>query len=648
MVRLRFSGLLLFVGLVVACGGGKTGAVRVPAAEPAAAPALAATPLTPVAAPAGVFAVVRVRSVARLADTAVAWAALPVDWRRLVGEEAPGVLDVVDVDAPVDLVAQLDPGSGMEPRVLWAFAVGARSADAVAAFFRSKGEKVIEESRGAYRIQVGSDLVCRAAPARGRAPARLVCSEDAERTAALSPYMTRGLPEESFGDQDVHAHVLAEPFRRQYGAQLPLLRTVGVPFVLREISVDDPKLDRALRDAAYSIADELIALGRDVGRLDLELSLPPAGDAIEANVSLGFVGRTSWSAGNLARAAITPAAPAPEAFFRLPGDAVGAGYSTFAEPERARPVAEGISRLVDAYLEYVQVPEVRRAALTRALEATLTSGKGSRYATMNVPPLPLGKDATEAAKTRSTMRSAVGMHLFAIDEAGTAVLDLASELVKLSSDRALRSRFAKAIDLPEDHLPTAVQRVPRGKGTPPGTKVFEFQIPAALLEPKTFGTMDDAAGPSRGTRPASGKTKVLAKKKEPPFSVLFVIAPDGPVTWAAMGTDEKGLLARVAAARAGSGPVLAGRPGLEVLRSEPAVSGGFATLAATLAGLSAEEFGAPPLDRLPSRGETPMVWTVKVDSIGPRLHMKTRVPKAVVEDLVAWTSSLGAGLLPSR
>jgi hypothetical protein len=45
------------------------------------------------------------------------------------------------------------------------------------------------------------------------------------------------------------------------------------------------------------------------------------------------------------------------------------------------------------------------------------------------------------------------------------------------------------------------------------------------------------------------------------------------------------------------------------------------------------------LGRLPHRGETPMLWRIAVDAKGPLVTAAIRVPKAVVEDVVALAAS---------
>jgi hypothetical protein len=248
------------------------------------------------------------------------------------------------------------------------------------------------------------------------------------------------------------------------------------------------------------------------------------------------------------------------------------------------------------------------------------------------------------------------MHLVGIEGAGSGVLDLSSELVKMFSDRSLRAQVAKLLSVPEKHLPGARQFAVRAKGIPSGTQAFELSIPAEVFDERDPAEAEIPAEPASSRRkgpPAAGKgpaaRKGKAAPKAAPLVVVLVLAPDGPLTWLGLGTDLKALTARIAALRsADEGQRLSARAGLEPLRTEPALAGGFATLAASLAGLPSSVFPMPLLERLPSRGQTPMIWKVRAESTGPRVEMKTVVPRGAVEDLVAWVSGIADGYRSRR
>jgi hypothetical protein len=630
------------VVLSVGCGGAK------PAPLVASGPLSGGTevlgplpPLTPVAASPELFAVARITNPSKVADTAIAWSALPVNWRSMLAKEAPGVDSAAMYEAPVDFAAMLDPSSGMEPHIVWAVSYGAPSIDAAASFLRKQGGAVTPLAGGGYLVKVDSHVVCIVARALGLAPARVVCSDESESAQALTPYMTRGLPTESLGAAEVHAHVVAEPFRRRYGAQLALVRTVGVPFALRELEVDHPKFDRALRDVLYGLADEITALAYDVDRLDFDMAIEPGHDVVSVKTSLGLVGKRSWWA-QMAAGAAEHQSVAPESFWKLPADATSGSFSTYSDPDRVRGVASALRELLDGWLDYQGLGQGRRTPLADAFEQVLTTGAKSAYVTLPVAPsagpAPLGE--------REQLRTALGAHLLVVDQGGDKFVRLGSEMVKALGDRKLRDHLSKSKVLSGVKLPAARERAPKAvKGLPAGSKVFQVVVPANAFS-DAEGLREMLGKPALAKpKTANSKVSKLSKAEDEPLTVLIVAVPDGPLTWFGFGTDEELLETRLAEARAGTGETLSRREGLGALRTEPAVSGGFSSLGAVLSRLGArltegKSMGdSTALGRLPHRGATPMIWRATADAQGPRLSAGVQIPKAVVEDIVAFVAS---------
>jgi hypothetical protein len=643
MSMVRFAVGACAVFLSVGCGGAKPAPVApVALATPGLELGASLGPLTPVAAPPELFAVARVSNPAKVADTSIAWSALPVNWRSMLSKEAPGVDSAALFDAPVDFAAMLDPSSGEEPRVLWAASYGAPSVDAATGFLRKQGATVTPLAGGAYLVKVDSHIVCVAARALGAAPARIICSDQSDSAQALMPYMTRGLPTESFGTDEIHAHVTAEPFRRRYGSQLALVRTVGVPFALRELEVDHPKFDRALRDVLYGLADEITALAYDVDRVDLDVGLAPSNDAVFVKTSFGLVGKRSWWAQMAANAADHQAV-APEVFFKLPGDATSGSYSTYSDPDRVRGVAAALRELLDGWLDYQGLSQGRRTPLVDAFEQALTTGAKSAYVTLPVPP-----SAGPAAQgEREQLRLALGAHVMVVDQGGDRFVRLVSELTKALGDAKFREHLSKSKLLSGVKLPAARERAPKAvKGLPAGSKVFEVDVPASAFS-ESDGLAQLLGEPALAGAKKDAKPKATKVKGEP-LTVLIVAVPDGALTWFAFGTDEKLLETRLAAARAGTGETLAKRDGLAALHTDPVVSGGFSSLGAVLSQLGRKFSDAKgsadsgAIARLPHQGQTPMLWRATVDAHGPKLSAAMQIPKTVVEDIVAFAASQAA------
>lgn len=620
--------------LSTACGGAKHAEPKPAPKEPMLVATSAPAPLTPVPAPKELFAVARATNPGKLLDTGVAWSSLPVDWRSMLAKEAPGFERALVAGAPFDFCAMLDPASTMEPRVFWAFSFGVSSVDAAAGFFREQGGRVADAGGGILRASLGSDLACVAAPARGMAAARVVCSADAEGADALAPYMTRGLAEESLGPSEVHVHVLSEPFRRRYGNQLNLVKTMGVPFALRELSLGHPKFDRALSDALYSLADELILIAKDAERLDVDLSLSPSGDAALATGSLKFLAQESALAKAVARSA-SHAAPAPDAFWKLPGDSLAASFGTQADTEALRPVATSIGAVLDGWLEFHKLPDRRRVALVEAFSGAFTQLGRAVYASLPPGSPVVAKNAP--SEVRGALRSLLGGHVAAIESGGERILALANEVVKSFGEKAFRDDLVKTGVFAADELPVLRHKTARIKGLAQPAHVFELEVPLQALSREK-----NAAGARKKGLPPKASSMLVAES----VRAYLVIAPDGPLHWVALSGDQRDLVDRLAGAHAGSGPNLGTRTGLERLRTQPSVGAGFTTLAVALAGLAERTVpgGLAALQRAPHKGMTPLLWRATSDPAGPRMTFEGTLPRAVVEDIVA----LAAGSVPFR
>lgn len=86
---------------------------------------------------------------------------------------------------------------------------------------------------------------------------------------------------------------------------------------------------------------------------------------------------------------------------------------------------------------------------------------------------------------------------------------------------------------------------------------------------------------------------------------------------------------------------LRARGGLELLQTQPAVSGGFFTLRGLL---DSTDFGSALLKGTPGRGEVPLLYTLTAAPSGPSLaRWSFRVPRAALQDAVAAGVARAAG-----
>jgi hypothetical protein len=194
----RFGRLTgLGVLLLIACGGTKpappksTPAPNALAKEPSDKP-----DLSPVAAPAELFLVGRVKRPGPILDTLGKWAGFPGSLRMLVGQELHGLGSLMAWDAPIEVAVML-PARGRRKAVRAVVSVGLNSVGGMVNAARERGlspERILPEVFG---FAGPSGLSCVVGPSLGSSNARLVCGERAGEVEELFAYATRGLPNEN-------------------------------------------------------------------------------------------------------------------------------------------------------------------------------------------------------------------------------------------------------------------------------------------------------------------------------------------------------------------------------------------------------------------------------------------------------------------
>lgn len=633
----RVLALVSFVALA-GCGG------TPPAASPTGKPAgtvvmpegqvsgKAPPDLSPVAAPAELFGVGRLKNPGGLVDRGLAWAGLPIDWRALLQKKDPEMARVLAPNVPIDFALALDPSSTSdEPKPMFAIAVPLNSVDGALDVSRKRGWSVRMIKPGVYRV-TNDDDDCAVAAAVGPAPARLVCGDSAANVDALLPYLTRGLPNEKFADSDLHVELRAAPFQKRYAHQLRRLKMLAVPFVLNKLQLDNPAFDRALADAVHGVADEALALAEDLDEISVDAWMRDDPQVIDAKASLRFKADSSWTAQTLLDSATRASAP-QEAFWRLPGDATTATYGVTPNPKRFTAIQHTISEMLDGYLAHENVPRRTRDQLVDltdqlfTMEGAAVSGHGPVPSTITDY-----EKASRAARARDAVRASLGWYVVGIDEKPDRYRKFFGELTRAYNDPQIQKMLKKA---DAKAVPKLRTRGARGAGLAPGSTAYELKIPGELF-----------AGHSWEEPGAKKKPKAA----EPPLSIVLIVMPDGNRTWVGFSTDEAVLASKLAAVRKPNDPKsLASREGLAQLKSAKAISGGFMSLGALASSASALRKlhidGSKVLATLPHKGETPITYTLSVSrDHGVSLDYSVRVPRAVVEDIAAAATAVqGAG-----
>jgi hypothetical protein len=633
------------VATAVACGGSEP---RPPEAPGAPAPIAAGEAdegpppdLSPVAAPPDLFGVGRLNRPGQLIDTVLSWAKLPVDWRSELGKEAPGVENVVDMNAPIDVAMALPKVARAqdldEPLIV--VSIGLKSMPGALDFAKQRAGSVKRVRPGVYRVGDSDDCVI--AAAAGNPPARLVCGDRPEDIEALLPYVTRGLPRESFGNADLHFELRMEPIRTRFARELRQLKMV-LPVFLKSIAMDVLKVDRAMADGAYALADEVVALVGDTDRAVLELNAKPDSSGLESRLDLRFTGKSSWTVQTLAESVQRASVPS-DSFWRLPNDATGANFGSPSNPQSYAGIRKVVGDLLDGLLEHEKVSRRVRDQVRAIVEDTATTQAPLVYARGEVPAAPAAGGSRAPARIeldRDELVRALGWYVVGIDEKADTYKTYLNRLVAVYNDREVKKLLEKRAEMKPKELPTIRSRAPRGAGLAPGSVAFELVFPVKAFD------VPIAAPPAR---PGQPRPKALPRPAPPrPLSMVLIVVPDGARTWFGFSADEKTVVEKLALVRQGTpAATLASREGLGSLRAARVMSGGFGTLASVTSSLSSslgsfsrsDYQSAEMLRRLvsmPHHGQTPMPYTLSVNTAGATtLTWALTIPRAVAEDLGA-------------
>jgi hypothetical protein len=588
----------------------------------------AALTLTPVPAPGELFLVGRWRNPGATADTLMRWSNLPFDWRRLLQAREPELSATVALDAPVEVAVAADTRATDRLEQPFAvFSIGLVSLEQARRYVQDKGERLQRSMPGVYRIDDGGDLSCAIAASLGPTPARFVCGDRPQDLDALLPYATRGLPREPLPEADIVVELRAEPLRQVYGPTLRQYRSVALPLLLRNVQLDSPQLERALAHAAYGLADELWALVQDMERLRLELSARSDTAELELRPRAQFRAESSWTVQSLIEMGQRSRTP-PAAFWRLPRDASLANFGVGMEPSRSAEIRRTLAELVDGGLLHLKASRRLRNRLVELVNESYAGPGWSVYAEGAVAP-DAEPSASGADRERDELRRALGWHVLGLEEKPARVKEYLSRLVGAYTDPEL-CRLLNAHRVASSKIPRLSARRSPARGLGTGSVQCEFVLPG-----EAFSAYDEA------------RDQLVPGK---PLSVFVVLMPDGESTWLGLSAERDTVIEKLATVRSGdASATLAGQAGLSSLRSERVVRGGYMTLAGLATSdliQQAAELGDPVASLMagvPNRGQTPITWTSWVSREGgTHVDARVRVPKAVLQDLLA--AALSAGL----
>lgn len=578
--------------------------------------------LTPVPAPEHLLGVATLRTPGRTLDTAMAWTGLGIDFRTLAQSGAgAAILPVLDLEAPLDLVATLDPKVKNRPRVSFAASVGLTSQKAALDAFASLDYPVEFVEPGIHSVRPSAKTLCFVGPALGKAKARLVCGEDRESVELLSPYLTRGMPSEGTGDADLHVDLRAEAPWRLFGDKTQFLQ-LGVPMLLGEVSIGNPEFDGALRDAATALVDELIlSLGelRDL-RLDAWLRADanaPAKNELDVQLQVAFNSANAWAARALADGEAR-ASVAPDAFWRLPADATQAAYYSVSNPTLGQSAFDLLERLFESGLGHLGAsPAVQRAwpaAFAQAMDVQgpLVSARG------DIPKasLPAVLDA------REELRATLGYTVLGVEDPDKRYAAWLDKTLALYEDTALRQSLSQKYGLDVARLPKVTSK--KGPARLAEARTYELSIPAVLLAEALDDESVDA-------------TKIA------PIPLVIVACREAGYSWFGVSSYASVLEQKLAAALGGnpSEGTLKTRAGLERLGVDRGNVAGFQTLGGLASSPSLAKGDLGPILAPLAGSDIPLIARAQafgsghgsVPSPGPSGLVQLHVPAQVFRDV---------------
>ncbi len=560
------------------------------------------------------------------------WSGLPTPQSEevtqfVLGEPAGAI---VDLDQPVDF-AMSTSGAGTHLGVVGAvsMAIGdpERAKASLAEHFKlvasDNGVSLLQEQGEPSAKEDSKDdddedrnRACEIAPAFGPAPMRLVCGWGPKALSLLGPWLTRTATRRA-APSDVHVDLRMEPIRSTILAEKRFAGTVlGSMFPFVGLA------SQSMHELVSSVLGDVVDFAVDLDGATLDGLARD--EAAAATATLKFAGHTS-ALSRLVTSHAERSAPAPAAFWELPGDA---DFALFERGVDETDLARGRQLLLHVFdegFEQVGLKEADRRPIVDALgkiasTSPLVMARGLDWDAAKKA-IAAEKALREVAGAtgldeaqRAASQAMIGWFLVEMDESSTRLATAFKDLVTAQGrPGVLATLRAKDPSTPSVH--TAV--MPKGATLPPASQHYVVEFPT---EP-----------------PSDGKVKTATVRK-PVLAHVFVTG-DSTHTWVGVGGDELGVASKLAAALATGGDKLSGRSELAPLKSSSLGSGGFVTVRnlglATVH--SGSEGGAMrKMDEwahLPHGGKVGMPFSLTALS-DSQVTASIEVPKSAIEDIV--------------
>lgn len=653
MRRARFGVVsLIFAGLV-ACEPTPVAAPPQPKpveiAPPVEPSASAAAPeIGPVAEPADIVGLARWRSPMTTASNLASCAGVApvlvevnarmgVDMllRQLIrGGDTRKLAGLVSLDAPVDVLAVLDPDERPRPP-RFAISIGLSSLDGAKVAIDEEG-KVAELVPGVWKVKGTRGAACGVAASVGGTPARLVCADRDKTLSAVAPYLARTMPSVDLGGPDMHVEARLAVVDKRYGTSLRAMLRVLPDSFATEYGIGDQRFDRLLFESGVAMQDDAGKLLSDVQRVTAELKSASSGTCLRATADLDLSGKTSWLAQTLTDR-LDRSGPPPAIYWRQPKESDLAFYGRGVDAARFSGVITRLRELLDAALASEGFAAADRKKITELI--SLPYGKDTNTVVSHgdvSAPLPSAgtKDATKKV-IESSFAGLAGWTLIGMDQGPDAMKKELKATVE--AYKAAQSGLKKAAGSDAKYLPV-MKSVPAPAALGAGAEALEITIPNLEI-PEPRGARDY-------------KQKGPAKQATMSLKFHVLLMADGNHTWLALGAAKDELVKRLAAVKTGSSDQeqLASRAGLDALRNGKQMFGGFLSGAAVSHKLSTFMLGFEAIEpgelgsqvlslpqafnTLPNRGQTPILITANgtPGSATTRVGLAVEMQQGTFED----------------
>ncbi|MBK8938840.1 MAG: hypothetical protein IPM79_14740 [Polyangiaceae bacterium] len=624
--------------------------------------------LTPVPAPNNLMFVLRAP---RPHDTLAALqklGKLPVSLEDVLSDASKGASRFLDLKESFDLAVAIDPATVEldEPKFFVGFSVPvARDKfEGLLGIIEKHGDTVRKAGPGRFRIQ-SREMTCELLMPEG-AQSRLVCGDSITAYRELGPWLYRTLATQARPANDVQVRLELAPLRDEL---LPMLKSDldealgSTRKGLSSLGVNDAEL----LDAPAGLAKELTLFLEELDRFEASATINPSKPDAVMKGELFFRGNQAW-----ATKALTggngPAAPAPDAFWRLPKEADTALFGFSGDPKLFDPIRRVGKKAIATGLTFAQIDKADSDAIVALLDGLPVTKGLWTFASGELPagkPVVVAKPAAftpdnAVAELKNRVRSLVGWSVWTAEgdpAQATAFLkqlaDVAArgtKIVKKKADDevqrssgdskkwALERRKKLDTTLPKVKL---VNNVP---GLPKGSVALDIEFP--------FGSKNvwSEMHPIKefDKRPSHPANEVRGN-----IMIRFVVAPDEGGRYAmGLSSDADGLKQKVLASLKSDKPEeqLSSRTDLARLKS-PVRSGGFFAVGQRLRGIAKLDEKDRDMrqlleltEALPNKLSGPIFFAGGGASGGtPSLSMEMILDKAWIEDITA-----GIGLMVRR